>query len=76
MSEECEGEAEVRGGSHTTTVPPTCACCVGLHPPRPPAFPSTNAGRPFPKTYTKELKQQMVQQGKIDETGCPEYYFF
>lgn len=39
----------------------------------PPAMP---AGKAFPKEYTKDLKQAMMESGKIDKTRCPDYYFF
>lgn len=31
-------------------------------------------GHPFPKSYTQELKQQVAKTGKIDPTGCPEFF--
>ncbi|EFN51097.1 expressed protein [Chlorella variabilis] len=33
-------------------------------------------GKAFPKEYTKDLKQAMMESGKIDKTRCPDYYFF
>jgi hypothetical protein len=40
-----------------------------------PSFhPPAGAGEAFPKSYTKELRQRMVEAGKINPTGCPEYF--
>ena len=35
-----------------------------------------NAGKKFPASYTRDLKQRMAELGRIGETGCPEYFFY
>ena len=32
-------------------------------------------GKKFPEKYTKELKEAAMKTGKVQSTGCPEYFF-
>ncbi len=61
------------GGS----VAPTCRlltpCCLARAPGLPPPPP---AGAAFPKSYTQDLKKAMIDSGKVQPTGCPEYIFY
>ncbi|KAL4418860.1 hypothetical protein ABPG77_002927 [Micractinium sp. CCAP 211/92] len=33
-------------------------------------------GAAFPKSYTQDLKKAMIDSGKVQPTGCPEYIFY
>lgn len=38
--------------------------------------PPPPAGAAFPKSYTQDLKKAMIDSGKVQPTGCPEYIFY